>query len=189
MSQNNLCEKTLSSELSTQALELFNEIHLLQEVTSTNDYLLKQSQQQKKNLICITPLQTAGRGQRGKTWISQADDICFSLLWITQLPLEKLTGLSILTGIAIAESIQTFLPHHKIQLKWPNDLLVNKKKLGGVLIESTKHKKDSAIVIGIGINNAHAPKTNQPTTSLKELQSTHAKAESVIAAIINNLTE
>jgi BirA family transcriptional regulator, biotin operon repressor / biotin---[acetyl-CoA-carboxylase] ligase len=190
MSKGNANNNKIKELLSDKSKFLFPNIILLQEVTSTNDYLLKQSQESKANAICITEHQTAGRGQRGKTWSSEPNDICFSLLWNTPLNLEQLSGLSILTGIAIAESIQELSLNQPIQLKWPNDLFIEGKKTGGILIESTKNDTDTAIIIGIGINNnTQAPDVDQPTTSLKNYTSSHISSRNIITSIINNLTK
>jgi len=106
--------------------------------------------------VVIATAQTAGRGRLGRQWIAApGDSLTFSLLW--RFPPGTLPlGLSLAVGLAVANALEKVgagmtVPPPPIQLKWPNDLLVSGKKLGGILIElvpGTPH----AAVIGIGLN-------------------------------------
>jgi BirA family transcriptional regulator, biotin operon repressor / biotin---[acetyl-CoA-carboxylase] ligase len=191
MSEIKKSTSAIEEHLTPAAKDTFNCIKHLSEVTSTNDYLLKLSQETNDNIICTADHQTHGRGRRGQQWLSQPGDICFSLLWKTELELDKLSGLSLVTAIAIAEALHTAGLPKKIQLKWPNDIFYDNKKLGGILIETTRCNKKTMVVIGIGINQHKLDtnhKLNHDTISLNEITQSKSNSQELIAKIINQLT-
>jgi BirA family biotin operon repressor/biotin-[acetyl-CoA-carboxylase] ligase len=98
--------------------------------------------------VIVAERQRAGRGRQGRTWFAApGDGLTFSLLWRCP-PGSVPAGLSLAVGIAIAETLRD-LGWTATQLKWPNDILLEGRKLGGVLIELAV---PLAAVIGIGIN-------------------------------------
>jgi BirA family biotin operon repressor/biotin-[acetyl-CoA-carboxylase] ligase len=100
--------------------------------------------------VVIAETQTAGRGRRGRAWISApGDSLTFSLLW-RFAPGTSPAGLSLAIGLAVAEGIAK-VGAGGTALKWPNDLLHDGKKLGGILIELVPGAPHAA-VIGIGLN-------------------------------------
>lgn len=91
--------------------------------------------------------QKSGRGRRGRSWISSPEhSLTFSLIFRTER--KNLSGLSLVVGLALLESLQ----NSELELKWPNDLMLGNEKLGGVLIESRMHSQFSDVVIGVGLN-------------------------------------
>ena len=181
----------IQSHLTEQAKQAYPHFQHLTKVTSTNDALLKISQEISTNAICITDSQISGRGRRGQSWISNPNDICFSVLRHTELSLEKLSGISLVTGVAIIEALEHFEIASALQLKWPNDIFCNNKKLGGVLIETTRHNNMSAVIIGIGLNkDLDERKQNLPyhACCLDEISQSSINRDAVIAHIINKLT-
>ena len=177
--------------LSEAAQQLFPSIDHLKEVTSTNDYLLKLSQATTDNVICITEHQTQGRGRRGQQWVSQPGDLCFSLLWKTKMDMDKLSGISLVTAIAIASALESNELSNNIKVKWPNDIFCHGKKLGGVLIESTRCQQETSVIIGIGINQNRLEQNSeleQSAISLCEISEENLQS-TLIAKIINQLTE
>lgn len=129
-------------------------ITVLDSVDSTNEVALKNASKGAPNLsVWLAEHQTAGRGRRGKAWYSpMLGNIYCSLLWRLSGGAPALEGLSLVIGIALAEGLSA-LGLRNIQLKWPNDLWVNEKKLGGVLIEIAGDPyEECATVIGFGIN-------------------------------------
>ena len=118
--------------------------------------------------VLVTDEQSAGRGSRGRTWLSSpAASLTFSLLWRFDLPMDRLSGLSLVVGLALVEALAK-CGLTGVQLKWPNDLLLGEastyRKLGGILIElqpsqsraDRAPKNCAAAVIGIGLN-LHKP--------------------------------
>ncbi len=91
--------------------------------------------------------QTQGKGRRGRTWEAEPGrSLCFSLA--LQLKPESVAALSLLVGLILCELLE--LPQLKI--KWPNDLILNDQKVGGILIESRSQGEVTELVIGVGIN-------------------------------------
>ena len=114
----------------------------------------------------IAHKQTAGKGRAGRSWLANPDDsLCFSLAFPFKRTPAQLSGLSLLVGLAVIAGIaqacdlsETELQQAGLRLKWPNDLLLNKAKLGGILIEGGQAKTGDPtwMIIGIGINLRNA---------------------------------
>jgi BirA family transcriptional regulator, biotin operon repressor / biotin---[acetyl-CoA-carboxylase] ligase len=135
---------------------------------STNDDLLERwrSGQLIDPVARIAHRQTAGKGRAGRAWLAKPDDsICFSVAYPFKRGPAQLAGLSLLVGLAVIEGIakacnldQSQLLQSGLRLKWPNDLLFNNAKLGGILIEGgqTKPTDPSWMIVGIGLNLRNA---------------------------------
>lgn len=130
---------------------------VLDSVDSTNNYLLqtlsKTSITTHKLFVVVSETQTNGRGRQGRAWLSAlANSLTFSILWRFDKDLAHLSGLSLVIGLAVARTLR-FFSVERIKLKWPNDILFNNNKIGGILTE-IRHKPNgsSFAVIGIGIN-------------------------------------
>ncbi|MBI4290458.1 MAG: biotin--[acetyl-CoA-carboxylase] ligase [Betaproteobacteria bacterium] len=129
-------------------------IELRDECGSTNTELLGRAQLGAPHAsVLVCEYQSAGRGRRGSQWQSGiGTGLTFSLLWRFQEGAGSLSGLSLAVGVALARAVASF-GFDQVQLKWPNDLLLNGQKLGGILIEvSGDHLGPSAAVIGVGLN-------------------------------------
>jgi BirA family transcriptional regulator, biotin operon repressor / biotin---[acetyl-CoA-carboxylase] ligase len=127
-------------------------LQILDEVASTNTHLMQQKG--SAHATCIAAhVQTNGKGRRGRTWVSQLGaSLTFSLLWRFQCGASALSGLSLCVGVALVRALQAH-GVNDAQLKWPNDVLIDGKKLAGILIELQGDLEGpSAAVIGIGIN-------------------------------------
>lgn len=127
-------------------------VELLPEVDSTNAELLRRAQAGQYDPCLLVALhQTAGRGRLGRTWHSPA--AMASLTFSLALPLtpRDWSGLSLAVGLSVAQSL-----HPDIQLKWPNDLWLDGRKLAGILIETVNAAAGAGgarwVVIGVGIN-------------------------------------
>ncbi|MED5579706.1 MAG: biotin--[acetyl-CoA-carboxylase] ligase [Nitrospinota bacterium] len=139
--------------------ELIWNVQEYKEVESTNDIILDSSRQgAKEGLVVYAYSQKKGRGRLGRTWYSpKRDGLYFSFLLRPKLSKEKLHLLSLSSGLGVAEGLQKFSNIKNkplsIGLKWPNDIRVNKKKIGGILCEIEIDKeKNPAVTIGIGVN-------------------------------------
>lgn len=131
-------------------------LEVLPVVTSTNAALLNQATTLSSGSILLAEAQTAGRGQRGRGWVSPfASGFLGSLFFRFECGLLGLNGLSLAIGVAVAEALaQLGVP---VQLKWPNDIIVADYKLGGLLIEAGGESQGPCyVVIGLGLN-VHIP--------------------------------
>ena len=140
-------------------------IHYQSIISSTNEWILQNIPSLKKGDLCVAEYQTAGRGRRGRQWLSPfAGQIMFSFYWAFD-PSKSIEGLSLVIGLAIAEML-------KVQVKWPNDILFNGRKLGGILVEIANHKNGMLnLVIGVGINVSLPKQTeiSQPYAEVCEI--------------------
>lgn len=120
------------------------DLHVLNECDSTNLQLQQRARSGAPvGTLLLTEHQTAGRGRRGRSWHQEGQSLAFSLLWRLP-PNTNPSGLSLAVGVAVAEAIGP-----QAQLKWPNDILCDGRKLAGILIETAGPQ---TYVIGIGIN-------------------------------------
>jgi BirA family biotin operon repressor/biotin-[acetyl-CoA-carboxylase] ligase len=127
------------------------------EVTSTNDVLREKAVAgAPEGSTVIAGTQTAGRGRRGKKWLSvPGKGVYLSLLLRPRWPATESPYIAFFAALAAARTLERF-NIGAVKLKWPNDLLVNGKKIGGVLIEPRIHRGLlEFIVVGIGINVTH----------------------------------
>jgi BirA family transcriptional regulator, biotin operon repressor / biotin---[acetyl-CoA-carboxylase] ligase len=124
------------------------EARVVDRCTSTNDLLLKERIGERPLLVAAEE-QSAGRGRRGRRWYSTPGaGITFSLGRRVRRPARELAGLSLVAGIAVVRALHA-LGLGRVRLKWPNDLVVDGAKLGGILVET---RGASHVVIGIGLN-------------------------------------
>lgn len=125
------------------------EIKFFDVIPSTNLYL-KENYSKLNNLSSVVAHhQTNGRGRLGRVW-SDSDDLLMSILIKDDLDLEKIENLSLVICASIFKVLKKYLKNVKI--KWPNDLLINGKKVCGILSESVISNKLEALIIGFGIN-------------------------------------
>lgn len=102
--------------------------------------------------LIVARSQTAGRGRRGREWISPPDSgIYLSLTRLLTSEISAIGALSLVTALAVWESLRE-LEVPDLQLKWPNDVLHKNEKLAGILLESRQLQSGLAVVFGIGIN-------------------------------------
>ncbi len=132
-----------------------NVIHL-DTTPSTNDYLKQLCDKQSvlDGTVVYTTSQTAGRGQQGNTWqMEQNTGLALSyFLKPNFLPIEKQFYLSMAVSLAVREFCEHYTDQ-EVAIKWPNDILVNQKKVAGILIENTiQGSKIAQTVVGVGIN-------------------------------------
>lgn len=132
-------------------------VEVLPQIDSTNSELMRRARAgQAESVLLVAADQTAGRGRMGKTWLSQPGD---SLTFSLGLPLQPQdwAGLSLAVGVSLAESLGLLLKR-QVELKWPNDVWLDGRKLAGVLVETAHHATARTVVVGVGINVAHVPR-------------------------------
>jgi BirA family biotin operon repressor/biotin-[acetyl-CoA-carboxylase] ligase len=109
--------------------------------------------------------QTQGRGRRGRGWVSTSGNLFATLLLQPAQPPETHAQLSFAAALAVGETVSTQAKSVPVSLKWPNDVLLNRRKVAGLLLEALPQQ---ALAIGIGINLMHSPDgTEFPATSIK----------------------
>ena len=121
---------------------------------STNSSLLDKARDgsARSGTLLIADRQTNGRGRMGRQWASSAEgSLTFSLLWRFSVPPSRLSGLSLAVGLAVARGLES-CGAAGVGLKWPNDILLDGGKVGGILIELESVAEAMLAVIGIGIN-------------------------------------
>lgn len=147
-----LNEKLIFNELGP-VNQLLNRLEILTSVDSTNTYLLERTETLQTSAV-FAEQQTAGRGQFNRSWISSnlGKNIALSILWHLSNEADKLTGLSLIVGLAVVQALEEY-GLKGVKLKWPNDIVYQNKKLAGVLIETRTFKPGFyRIVVGIGLN-------------------------------------
>jgi len=119
---------------------------------STNTEALKQARQGADEGLCIVARQqTAGRGRHGRVWVSQKNaGLYFSIVLRPKLDTKFLPLITLMTGVAVHDTLQDLGLNPDI--KWVNDVLLNGKKISGILAETTETNNGLAVGVGIGIN-------------------------------------
>ena len=153
MSEALLNAEAIGAGLSPEAARWLRGIEVFPAVDSTNSRMVKLAQSEPiDGLAWFAELQTAGRGRRGRRWVTPfGRNIAVSLGFELDMPVGALGGLSLVIGLAVAE----FLRHEGIDeaaVKWPNDVCIGGAKVCGILIEAAARGERSACVIGIGLN-------------------------------------
>ena len=132
---------------------------LKHECTSSNDEILnlaRTSPEQAHKSLCVAHLQTKGRGRQGRKWTNRLGEcLMFSFGWVFDKPQHELGSLAPAVALACRRALAT--SGLEIQIKWPNDLVAGRDKLGGILIETVRNEGKTAAVIGIGINFVPVP--------------------------------
>ncbi len=171
------------------------DVDALDECDSTSSELMRRAERgAPSGTVVVADRQRAGRGRRGRSWLSQPDaSLTFSVLWRFSLPLSRLGGLSLAVGLALARALEK-LGGKGIALKWPNDVLLTDgerfAKLAGILIELSSDRRSAQAVIGIGVN-LFVPKGDpgQPVAGLNQACPLLPERHQLFAAILAELAE
>jgi BirA family transcriptional regulator, biotin operon repressor / biotin---[acetyl-CoA-carboxylase] ligase len=187
-----LNEKQIFNELG-QAKQLLNQLEILTSIDSTNSYLLEKTKTTGKTIAVFSEQQTAGRGQFNRQWASSdlGKNIALSILYHLADKPNKLTGLSLVIGLAVVQTLEEY-GLKEIKLKWPNDIIYHEKKLAGILIETRPSKpRLLSIVIGIGLN-LYKPTTSslflkQTITDVYSIQKLPPQRNQMAALLLKNV--
>ena len=139
--------------------------YLFKSVTSTNDIAIRKIKRGISSGIIMTNIQTRGRGRYGNKWISIKNNLFMSVFFNlrSNIGLKKLTSVS----CSIVKKSLLKMVDKKIKIKKPNDILIDKKKVCGILQETMFYNNNKFAIIGIGINIVKSPKfINYPTSYL-----------------------
>ena len=141
-------------QIPDQARRRIARLEVHDDIDSTNSYLMRKAQQgAPSGTLCLAERQSAGRGRHGRTWVSPfGTNLYLSLLWRYPFGPSGLGGLSLAAGTAVAGVLAAEgVPD--IGLKWPNDILWQRRKLAGLLLEvAGETQGPSLVVVGLGLN-------------------------------------
>lgn len=184
--------RPLEAEKIEQAVSGQAQVILTSETDSTNEDVKRafRASSGTQPILASTEKQTIGRGRRGRVWHSPyAQNIYLSLGLKLDVAISELSGLSIVVGLAVADLLKAQgLP---VQLKWPNDIYLEGKKLGGILVElEGAFEPPCNVIIGLGLN-VNMPRQSQdidqPWQSLSEFQGQVIDRSELVIKLFNQL--
>ncbi len=195
-------EQFLQTELQ-QKNSLIKQVEVLTSIDSTAEHLAREWKTQSNEKtsdwsdssyarVCVAEHQTAGRGRKGRTWVSPfGANLYFSIGFQLPLGLTALGGLSLAVGMGLCQTLNCF-SNKPIKIKWPNDLLVNQHKMAGILVEASGDTNDTSFLnIGVGLNwdmqTKQAETIEQDWANLKPLLSKRLSRSQVMLAILCDL--
>lgn len=164
----------------------------IEEIDSTNTFLLdRKNAVNVSGTVVLAEKQTKGRGRKDRVWYSSKEqNLTFSILLLKEYKLfHHLNLINFSASLSVASSIEN-LYQLKTELKWPNDVLINKKKTCGILLESSSQgSKMDRVVVGIGVNvnqSMFQGQFNYPPTSIRIELGKEVEREKLLAEILNN---
>lgn len=169
-------------------------LELIPIIDSTNQHLMRNVGELPSGSVCLAEYQEAGRGRRGRTWLSPfGSNLYLSMYWRLDAGLAAAMGLSLVVGVAVTKTLHQ-LGATDVRVKWPNDLYVHDKKLAGILVELTGQTGDAAhLVIGMGLNigmtKSSDASIDQPWANLLEACPNLPDRNTLASALINGLIE
>ena len=165
------------------------EVFKFKNVTSTNDIAISLIKEKQKKTGCVyADTQTKGRGTHGKEWISDKGNLFGSIFFPLENNYPPFNEFSIINPIIISDVIKHFCDKKNVNLKFPNDVFVNRKKICGVLQETIISGNRKFLIIGIGVNIVSNPDINneyQATNILLETKK-KPKIKEIIDLIISS---
>ena len=188
-----LDDEHIRAGLDQSVREQLKALHVHQSLESTNKEAHELVQQQTDTAggtVIMSEYQAMGRGRRGKNWVSPfAANLYLSMIWDFDQGASALQGLSLAIGVAVSRALKQ-LKVEGVQLKWPNDIYINNKKLGGILLEMVGDPAGQCtVIIGIGMNHCMPEQSGQEIdqawTDLSRVSS-HPVSRNGLAALIVN---
>ncbi len=164
------------------------------EVGSTNDEAIRLAETGASHGTIVTAKrQTAGRGRRGRAWVSPEGNLHLSIVLRPEATAERVAQLSFVAAVAVGEAVKPYLSDSvTIRYKWPNDVLLNGAKVSGILLETASADRGRIewVVLGVGINIEHYPEdTPYPATSLAAQGARGATLEQVTRRFVACLND
>lgn len=190
-----LSEKTIEKQLSSTAKQSCNELIVLFKTKSTSSFLLNRLNAEKLHgNAVLAEYQSNGRGRRGNQWVSPlASGIYVSVAWHFDLAPNTLGLLSLYMGVATARTLSA-LGITGIGLKWPNDIVIEHKKLGGILLELRGEASGPVdVIIGIGVNyelpESALSDIDQAVTDICSLSQKRLSRNRIASTLLSNIFE
>nr|CAD6418330.1 biotin--[acetyl-CoA-carboxylase] ligase [Rhizobium sp. Q54] len=174
------------------SLEAFRH-EALGDVGSTNTECLARARAgDPGNLWLTAARQVSGRGRRGRVWTSEPGNLYASLLLFDPAPMERLGSLPLAVALAVHAAIRAVLPpgSEPLEVKWPNDILIGRRKTCGILMEGERLPDGRyALVIGTGINIRHMPQDAPYGATRLEDHGCHASPDEIFAHLFKEMAE
>ena len=148
-------------------------LHKIPVTTSTNAEAKRAAEAGEPEGLVIQALrQTAGQGRQGRVWDSPEGNLYASLLLRPHCGIQEAGNYTFVAALAVYDTVREFLPEAVIHLKWPNDVLVEGRKISGILLEAAPVEEGRVpwLVIGVGINVLHCPDTGMATSLHYEMR-------------------
>ena len=144
-------------------------IAIFDSIDSTNEEARRHAATARDRTVYWAKRQTAGRGRRGRSWMSEPGNLFVSLLLKPDCPLAQAAQLSFVSALVVSDVLIRAGAGDRVALKWPNDVLVDGAKICGILLEATSTgARTEAVVVGIGLNIAsHPGDTPYPATDFR----------------------
>ena len=165
------------------------EIFKFENVTSTNDIAINLIKNEQKETGCVyADTQTKGRGTHGREWISGKGNLFGSIFFPLRNKYPPFNEFSTINPLIISDVLRHFCKKENINLKFPNDIFVNEKKICGILQELIVSNSRKFLIIGIGVNIVSNPEINnkyQATNILLETQK-KPKINEIIEMIVSS---
>jgi len=188
-----LVEELICNELSITAQALLAKLELQSSVSSTNELARQQAEKgDASGSVIIAEQQVSGRGRRGRQWVSPYGcNLYLSLVWGFEGGVQAIEGLSLAVGVAVLRGLKR-CGAEGIELKWPNDLLWQQKKAGGILLEVIGDPSGFCqVVVGVGLNvgmrNHNSSAIDQDWTNIDELLSADVGRSELAGVIVDEL--
>ena len=180
--------------LGSAAAKFRDRLHLLDEVDSTNRYLVDQvaSDRDVNGAVCLTETQLSGRGRRGRSWVATPYcNLTLSMAWRFTGGPGLISGLSLAAGVALVRALEEY-GVAGAGLKWPNDVLWDDRKLAGLLVDiQGEASGPSLVVLGVGINgqisHEHARHIDQPWIDLQSITGEVVDRNRLAALVMRHL--
>jgi BirA family biotin operon repressor/biotin-[acetyl-CoA-carboxylase] ligase len=168
-------------------------LEVVDEIDSTSTRLMERAAAGAPSGTClVAEWQSAGRGRRGRSWVaSLGGSLTFSLLWRFEQGAGHLAGLSLATGVAVARALAA-CGVERAQVKWPNDVVCDFRKLAGILVETAGEMQGPSVaVIGIGVNYRLGERVvdqiDQPVIDVAQAAATAPSRSGLLAALLVEL--
>lgn len=161
------------------------EILKVNSIPSTNTFLKEHYEEFKEFTVLICDHQTEGKGRMGRTWFSGIENIAMSIL-LKPNNNVNISNISLVVGASVFKTLNRYI---NCSIKWPNDILVNNKKICGILLEAISSYEIEALIAGIGININQIEfeeEIKNKATSLKIELNKDVSKEEIINSIIND---
>ena len=185
MYREKLSHESIKEKLKTKTLG--SEIIIIESVDSTNSFLKRQSGALCDGCVALAEGQTSGRGRFGKTFFSPSGDGVYMSVLIKPRRINNFNLLTMFCAVAVCRALKNACSIDA-SVKWVNDIIINGKKICGILAESAFSGEASSVCLGIGINTGEIPsEVFDIATSVSQITGVLPDRNEIVADVLNNL--